>query len=157
MIPVYLQARYHESPGTAGLTLAALPLTLGLAAPVGSRLGPVATVVAGPALAAVACAIMAVRPDNRAVTVGMLALAGAGLGLFTPANNATVAGAGAAENAGMVSGVLNMTRGIGTSLGVAVAGATYELGSVTITLGVLAGLAGLAALISTASVRPSPS
>ena len=157
LIPVYLQARYHESPGMAGLTLAALPLALGLAAPVGSRLGPVATVVACPALAAVACAIMAVRPDERAVTVGMLALAGVGLGLFTPANNATVAGAGAAENAGMVSGVLNMTRGIGTSLGVAVAGATYELGSVTITLGVLAGLAGLAALISTASVRPSPS
>jgi EmrB/QacA subfamily drug resistance transporter len=151
--PLHLQSTFAESPGVAGLTLAALPFALGLAAPIGSRLGPAATVVAGPALAAVACAILAVWPDNRGLLVGMLALAGVGLGLFTPANNATVAGAGAAENAGMVSGVLNMTRGIGTSLGVAVAGATYELGSTAITLGVLAGLAGLAALISRASVR----
>jgi MFS family permease len=157
VIPLHLQSRFAESPGMAGLTLAALPFALGLAAPIGSRLGPAATVVAGPALAGLACAIIAVWPDNRGLLVGMLALAGVGLGLFTPANNATVAGAGAAENAGMVSGVLNMTRGIGTSLGVAVAGASYELGSVAITLGVLAGLAGLAALISTGSVRRGPS
>jgi MFS family permease len=57
----------------------------------------------------------------------MLALAGFGLGLFTPANNATIAGSGRPDQAGMVSGVLNMTRGIGTALGVAVAGATYSM------------------------------
>ncbi len=61
----------------------------------------------------------------------MLALTGAGLGLFTPANNATVASAGRHEHAGMVSGVLNMTRGIGTAFGVAVTGATFTLASVT--------------------------
>jgi len=54
-----------------------------------------------------------------------LALAGLGLGAFTPANNATIMGASPPGHAGVVSGVLNMTRGMGTALGVALASAIY--------------------------------
>ena len=58
-----------------------------------------------------------------------------GLGLFTPANNATVAAAGHTHQAGMVSGVLNMTRGVGTSLGVAFGAVLYGLAFGTATTG----------------------
>ena len=58
-----------------------------------------------------------------------LALAGFGLGAFTPANNATIMFAAPAGYAGVVSGVLNMTRGMGTALGVALAGALYTAGA----------------------------
>jgi MFS family permease len=54
-----------------------------------------------------------------------LALAGLGLGAFTPANNATIMAAAPPGHAGVISGLLNMTRGMGTALGVAIAGALY--------------------------------
>ncbi|MGO9976292.1 MAG: hypothetical protein ACLP01_26500 [Solirubrobacteraceae bacterium] len=57
--------------------------------------------------------------------LGGLALTGLGLGAFTPANNATIMSASPPGHAGVISGVLNMTRGMGTALGVALAGALY--------------------------------
>jgi EmrB/QacA subfamily drug resistance transporter len=136
-----------DSPLTAGLVLSVLPAALGLVA---VRAGSIPRRMAPLGLAAlgVACAVIAAVPDNRGVLIGMLALAGAGLGLFTPANNAVIAGAGAAENAGMVSGLLNMTRGIGTSLGVAVAGTAYLHGGFAATMTTLAVLAAAATLIA---------
>lgn len=136
-----------DSPLTAGLMLSVLPAALGLVAVLAGRLPRRAAPVALAGLG-VACAVIAAVPDNRGVLIGMLALAGAALGLFTPANNAVIAGAGAAENAGMVSGVVNMTRGIGTSLGVAVAGTAYLHGGFAATMATLAVLAGAATVIS---------
>ncbi len=52
----------------------------------------------------------------------LLALAGVGFGLFTPANNAAVMAGADPRQAGQVGGVLTMTRGLGTALGVAVTG-----------------------------------
>jgi len=163
--PLYLEQAYHLSPGTAGLLITVLPLALGAIAPIAGiaadRLGAAVTTGTGMTLVAAALAVAAATVGNRLVLTFMLALAGGGLGLFTPANNAIVAGAGRAEQAGMVSGVLNMTRGVGTSLGVAVAGAVYALtagGSATSSSGaaadgfevtslVLAALAAAAALL----------
>jgi MFS family permease len=54
-----------------------------------------------------------------------LALAGAGLGAFMPANNAGVMAAVSRARAGALSGVLNTARGIGTALGVALASLIY--------------------------------
>ncbi len=133
--PLYLEAAFGVTAGAAGLTITVLPLCLGLVAPVagalGHRIGRATLAMAAMALVGVASGIAAVTAGNRAALVGVLALAGLGLGLFIPANNATVAAGGHAHQAGMVSGVLNMTRGIGTSLGVAVAAATYTLSAGT--------------------------
>ncbi|MHB1835652.1 MAG: hypothetical protein ACYCXW_11850, partial [Solirubrobacteraceae bacterium] len=54
-----------------------------------------------------------------------LAIAGLGLGSFTPANNATIMAAAPRGRAGLVSGLLNMTRGLGTAMGVAIASLLY--------------------------------
>ena len=48
-----------------------------------------------------------------------LAALGIGLGLFTPANNAAVMAAIPAACSGVGGGLVNMARGLGTTLGVA--------------------------------------
>jgi MFS family permease len=93
-----------------------------------------------------------------------LALVGVGLGIFTLANSARIMAAAPRGRSGVISGVLNMTRGMGTALGVAFAGAVYtaaagvsgtEVGrasaaaaarGLTVTLAVLGALALLAGL-----------
>jgi MFS family permease len=57
------------------------------------------------------------------------AIAGLGLGAFTPANNATIMAASPKGHTGVIGGVLNMTRGVGTALGVALASALYVAAS----------------------------
>jgi hypothetical protein len=65
-----------------------------------------------------AAALAAPLPD--AASVVLLGLLGAGLGLYTPANNAEIMAALPARDAATAGGMVNMTRGIGTALGVAV-------------------------------------
>jgi MFS family permease len=67
---------------------------------------------------------IAVRHGTAGLLVG-LALAGVGLGAFTPANNAAVMSASPPGHTGVVGGMLNMTRGLGTALGVALTGAVF--------------------------------
>jgi MFS family permease len=66
---------------------------------------------------------------NPAFVLVALALVGVGLGAFTPPNNAAIMGAAPPAFSGLASGVLNMTRGLGTSLGLAVAGIAYTVGT----------------------------
>ena len=73
----------------------------------------------GGALAAGCAAALAV-PAPDAVSVVLLGLLGAGLGIYTPANNAEIMAAVPARDAAAAGGMVNMTRGIGTALGVAV-------------------------------------
>ena len=47
------------------------------------------------------------------------------MGLFTSPNNASIMGAAPGQQAGMASGVLNMTRGTGTALGLAITGSIF--------------------------------
>jgi MFS family permease len=100
--------------------------------------------------------------------VALLALTGVGLGLFVSPNNAGIMAAVPARQSGLASGVLNMTRGIGTALGLAVSGAVF--GSLagnladaaqvrhafSITALVLAAAAGLAAVVTLYGVLADP-
>jgi len=151
VVPYYLSAG-HVPAGSIGLRLAVLPVALGIAAPIGGRLldrfGASPLTVGGLALAAAGSFEIALRHGTLGLLVG-LALLGLGLGTFIPANNATIMLASPPGHAGVVSGILNMTRGIGTALGVAVAGAVYAAAAtssgaahgVSITLAVLGVLA----------------
>lgn len=130
--PLYLEAGPGMSPGRAGLLLCVLPLMLGSAAPLGGRIadrvGARLPTVGGLLIAAAGAALLTFGAASVTAISFALVVLGLGLGLFIPANNAAVAGTGPPQHAGMVSGVLNMSRGIGTSLGVAVIGAAYALG-----------------------------
>ncbi len=133
VFPIFLVEGLAITAALAGLVLTVLPAALGAIAPLAGRitdrLGAALPTTLGMALTTIALTVAAVFPLPLWGIAVVLLVIGAGLGLFTPANNATVAAAGPAHHAGMVSAVLNMTRGFGTSLGVAVAAAAYTLGS----------------------------
>ena len=102
---------------------AALPIALGICAPFAGRLGARAS-AAGLAVAGAALIGLALA-DTTVARLAMLALAGAGLGVFVPANNALVMRAAPAGRVAEIGGVLNMTRALGTALGVALASLLY--------------------------------
>jgi MFS family permease len=74
---------------------------------------------AGGLLASCSVAALAI-PGPAALTVISLALLGVGLGAYIPANNAQIMAAVPAGDAATAGGMVNMTRGLGTALGVAV-------------------------------------
>lgn len=108
----------------AGLLLTSLPAGFGLAAVAADRLLPAAwtnsrrCAIGG--VVSAACAAALAVPAPRGVSVVLLGLLGAGLGVYTPANNAEIMAALPTRDAATGGGMVNMTRGIGTALGVAV-------------------------------------
>jgi EmrB/QacA subfamily drug resistance transporter len=172
---LYLEGAFGLSAAATGLAITSLPLCLAIAAPLGAlaadRVGSTVVTVFGMTIACAAFVVGACTVGSEAGAVGALALTGFGLGFFTPANNAVVAGSGRAEEAGLVSGLLNMTRGMGTALGVAVTGAIFALvaseagltstvaamDGYRITMVALAAVATVAALVSLRGAdRPAP-
>jgi MFS family permease len=92
------------------------------------RIGAAAPTVVGMLASAVALVGLAVEgPGALLVTLLLLALLGIGLGLFTPPNNSTIMGSAPANRLGVAGGILNMTRSLGTSLGVAATGAVLAI------------------------------
>ena len=117
-------AAHGDGALRAGLLLTALPAGFGLAAVAAERVLPGywpnrRRCVAGGLLASCSVAALAI-PGPVAVTVVSLALLGAGLGAYIPANNAQIMAAVPVRDAATAGGMVNMTRGLGTALGVAV-------------------------------------
>ncbi|MFE9168800.1 MFS transporter [Streptomyces kebangsaanensis] len=133
LVPVVLTAR-GSSELTAGLVLTALPAGFALSATGGDRLLPRSLTDRGRCLAGagvflLAMAASAVVPPGAAWTAGLLGLAGLGLGTFTPANNAMIMSAVPARSSGTGGGLVNMARGLGTALGVALVTLALHLAS----------------------------
>ncbi len=106
-----------------GLLLTALPAGFGLAAVTAERILPVGwsnrrRCAAGGLLASCAVAGLAI-PGPVAATVLTLVLTGTGLGVYIPANNTQIMAATPAHDAARTGGMVNMARGMGTALGVA--------------------------------------
>jgi MFS family permease len=122
LFPQVVSAR-GGTAAAAGLLLTALPAGFGLAAVTADRLLPASwpnsrrCLLGGAVAGCCAAALAAPVPD--AVSVVLLGLLGAGLGIYTPANNAEIMAAVSATEAAAAGGMVNMTRGIGTALGVA--------------------------------------
>ena len=125
-VPFYLERGRGEGPGHAGLVLTVLPVALGCTAPwagkLAERVGARAQQIGGMSLCAVMLGLLAVQRPTGAMLLGGLALVGVGLGLFIPINNTAIMSASPRSQAGMASGLLNMTRGLGTALGLALTG-----------------------------------
>ena len=133
VVPFYLEIARHAPPSSAGLQLLVVPLGLGLAAPLAGRLadriGARPFTAGGMALAAAMLLASVLTRAHAGLFLLALAVAGIGLGAFTPPNNAGIMGAAPPHQSGMASGILNMTRGLGTSLGLALAGLVYTMGA----------------------------
>lgn len=121
----------HDS-ARAGLVLTALPLGFALGALGANRVLPRTwtdrrRALAGSALAVAALALLIPLPFAPAALAPVFVVLGLGLGTFTPANNTLVMGAIPARAAGTGGGLVNMTRGLGTALGVALVTLTLYL------------------------------
>lgn len=154
-VPYDLSAA-HTVAASIGVQLAALPIALGFAAPIAGRLlgrvGARRLMVGGLSLAAAGSFAIALSHGTPGLLGGLM-LIGVGLGAFIPANNATIMWASPPGHTGVVSGTLNMTRGIGTALGVAVAGAVYAASGTSNGLAVTLAALGVVALVTSQALR----
>ncbi|WP_380284537.1 MFS transporter [Kitasatospora purpeofusca] len=124
--PVLL-AEAGLSAGRAGLVVTLLPAAFAVAATVGGALLPrgwsdVARCRFGAALAGAGLLSCVLLPAAGAPVSGLafpLLVAGGGLGLLLPANNALVMRAIPAECSAVGGGMVNMARSLGTALGTA--------------------------------------
>jgi EmrB/QacA subfamily drug resistance transporter len=166
LVPFYLTRGLGFGTARAGLELMALPVMFGVVAPlagrVADRVGSRSLAVSGlTVVAAGLVALGSLRPGTTGFLL-LLGLVGAGLGLFTSPNNATVMGSVPTAQAGMASGILNMSRGLGTALGLSLTGLLFTVNggvsgnparadhAFTITALVLAALAAAAGVVATA-------
>jgi MFS family permease len=121
----------HES-AKAGLVLTSLPFGFALGALGANRVLPRGwsdrrRALAGSAVAVTALLAAVALPFAPAALIPLYVVLGLGLGTFTPANNTLVMGAIPARVAGTGGGLVNMTRGLGTALGVALVTLTLYL------------------------------
>jgi MFS family permease len=140
LVPVAL-ARQGVGALQSGLVLTALPVGFALAATLAERVLPAgwgnrARGRAGTAGCVLALALLALLPLREALLPAPLLLLGLALGVFLPSNNTSVMRAIPAAASGTGGGMVNMTRGLGTALGVA---------AVTLTLHLVPGGAGITA------------
>ncbi len=117
-----------------GLLLSALPIGFGVAALFGDKVLPRAwgNRPRGFAGASLTCAVMVAAiflPVRPVLVVPQLALAGLGLGIFVPANNTLIMRATADSSASLLGGLVNMARGIGTTLGISLMALAWHLGN----------------------------
>ncbi len=129
LVPFYLERGVGLGSGRAGLELMVMPVALGATAPFAGRLadhvGARPLTVGGMACVAGGLVALAALRSGNGLFLVFLAVVGIGMGAFTPPNNAAIMGSVPADEAGVASGVLNMTRGVGTSLGLAVTGLVF--------------------------------
>lgn len=134
-IPLYLQLVLGYSVVGAGTALLPLTATIVVVAPIAGRLsdriGRRAPIVAGLLLLAAGLIVLSKLGEHSGASliVGGLALAGVGIGLLTSPITAAALDGAAHENSGESSGLLNTSRMVGLSLGIAVMGAFVAGGS----------------------------
>ena len=121
VVPFFLERALGLSTGQAGLELTVMAIVLGVVAPFAGRMadrwGPRPLTVTGMLLVAATLVIIGLSHPSTPERLVELGVLGAGLGLFTPPNNAAIMASAPRSQAGVASGILNMTRGIGTAMG----------------------------------------
>ncbi|MDX8537159.1 MFS transporter [Mesorhizobium abyssinicae] len=133
--PFYLSRALGLDPATVGLVMSTAPLVATLAAvPAGrlvDRFGAQPTMIAGLAslvLGTVALSSIRIAFGIPGYVVPVLALSG-GYALFQTANNAAVMGAATADQRGVVSGLVNLSRNLGLITGASLMGAIFAAAS----------------------------
>ncbi|WP_298338529.1 MFS transporter [Ferrimicrobium sp.] len=134
VVPYYLERTLQFSSTRTGLELLAMPLAIGIFSPLSGRfadrLGAQPLMIFGMSLSVISLLVMAFDHGNLLLLVQLFAV-GAGLGMSTAPNNAATMGAAPAHSSGVASGVLNMSRGLGTAVGLALTGVVFAIFATT--------------------------
>ncbi|HLH27636.1 MAG TPA: MFS transporter, partial [Acidimicrobiales bacterium] len=124
VVPYYFERSLGAGTVRTGLELMAMPLALGVVAPmagrVADRIGVRMLSGAGMVIAAAALLWLSAARPSQGAFAGLLAMLGVGLGLFNAPNNAGIMASVPPSQSGLASGLMNMSRGLGTALGLAV-------------------------------------
>jgi MFS transporter, DHA2 family, methylenomycin A resistance protein len=133
VMPLYFQTVRGASPFTAGLELLPMPISFfvvsQLAGHLNRQLGPRVLMTAGMACmgaGALSLAFINEGTSFRFIEIALLVI-GVGLGLNTAPVNGVAVAALPPERSGTASGVLNTSRMVGATLGVAILGAAFAV------------------------------
>jgi MFS transporter, DHA2 family, methylenomycin A resistance protein len=133
VMPLYFQTVRGATPLTAGFELLPMPISFfvvsQLAGHLNRRLGPRVLMTAGMACmgaGALSLAFINEGTSFRFIEIALLVI-GVGLGLNTAPVNGVAVAALPPERSGTASGVLNTSRMVGATLGVAILGAAFAV------------------------------
>jgi MFS family permease len=159
-VPFYLVKVRHLGAAAAGFELTVLPVALAVVAPLGGtirdRIGPRLPTGLGMAVTAIGMGLLAASATREDLTALAMGVTGGGMGLFIAANNAATMFAAPPQRAGAAGGLLNMARGVGTALGVALTSLVFATGrGITSVALVLMAIAILTGAISVIWSKPS--
>ena len=131
--PLYLQNVLGASAIAAGFLLAILPLSTALASPLSGRMADrfdassVATVGLGLIVAGIACYACLGVDSHFAIVGAVLALLGAGIGFFTPANQKVAFASVAKDDYGVLAAMLSSFGTAAGTIGTTIAVALMEM------------------------------
>lgn len=131
--PFYLDYITRLNSFQSGLVLTTIPIGMTLLTPVAGAIadkrGTRLPTALGMMAACAGCGLLALMLLNQsfALLFAGLFLTGAGVGLFTPANNSSVMGSVPSNYLGVTGGMLNMARSLGMGLGIALGGLSYQV------------------------------
>ncbi len=135
LLPFYFEEVLGYSTAFSGIMLTAIPLSMGVLAPfagyICDRFGSRKLTVTGSAMLAIGAFMMifSSRTSIVALLVVEMVFLGAGLGLFTPANNRMTMAATPRDKFGVTGGLLNMMRALGVILGIDISGMIFVAAS----------------------------
>ena len=131
LMPFYLENVLGYEPRQVGFLMAAVPIGLGVAAPISGalsdRYGTRPITVIGLLvlfLGYVAMSTLNAQTTALGFILRFLPL-GAGMGIFQSPNNSAIMGSAPQRRLGIVSGMLAVTRTVGQTIGIAVLGALW--------------------------------
>lgn len=132
LMPFYLDWIMQLPSYYIGLILTVVSLAMFVMSPLSGaladRIGPRVLTTCGMIIASLGAMVLIFLSSKTVIYVDLLGLifVGAGMGIFTPPNNSSVMGSAPPEHIGVAGGILNMSRSLGMSMGVAIAGTLYN-------------------------------
>ena len=131
LIPFYLENVLGYVPSQVGLLLAAVPIAMGITAPLSGslsdRFGTRSITVIGLAILAVgyyALSTLNTETSAAGYLIRFLPI-GIGMGVFQSPNNSAIMGTASRQQLGIVSGMLTTNRTLGQTIGIALLGTLW--------------------------------
>lgn len=132
IVPYFFEGVLHRPSSEAGLLTTPLPIGMMLLAPVAGRIadrfGSKLPTVVGMGVSTIGTTALIFVNTHTPYLYIIIALlfVGIGMGVFTPPNNSSVMGSSPKNRLGVSSGLLNMARSLGQSIGIAYAFAIFQ-------------------------------